>query len=148
MLGAGCWVLGARPFSSPNTYHLTPNTYRGAFMSDKARRKQLTDDYKSNHPEAGVYRIVNTQTGRALLGSAVNLPSVRSKLAFARSTNTSGGLDHRLTSDMRQYGPDAFDLEILEVLDTRPEMTQAEIRDDLTTLEALWREKLDPASLY
>ena len=28
------------------------------------------------------------------------------------------------------------------------EMTDAEIRSDLATLEALWREKLDPALLY
>jgi hypothetical protein len=120
-------------------------------MNDKTRRKKLTADYKSNHPEAGVYRVVNTQTGRVLLGSALNLNSVRSKLEFARSTNspsTLGALDHRLTNDVRQYGLGAFELEILEVLDTRPEMTTAEIRDDLATLEALWREKLDPASLY
>jgi hypothetical protein len=39
-------------------------------------------------------------------------------------------------------------LEVLEVLETKPEMTPAEIRDDLATLEALWREKLDPALLY
>ena len=37
---------------------------------------------------------------------------------------------------------------ILEVLATTPEMTQAEIASDLATLEALWREKFDPALLY
>ena len=120
-------------------------------MNDKARRRQLTADYKRNRPEAGVYRVVNTATGRVLLGSALNLASVKSKVEFARSTNSPGALgalDHRLASDVRQYGLDAFSLEILEVLDTRPEMTDAEIRDDLATLEVLWREKLDAALLY
>lgn len=119
-------------------------------MSDKARRKQLTADYKLQHPDAGVFRVTNTVTGRVLLGSSLNLNSVRSKLEFARSTSSPGALsalDHRLANDVRQYGLDAFELEILEVLDTKPEMTQAEIRDDLATLEALWREKLDPATL-
>jgi hypothetical protein len=117
-------------------------------MNDKARRKQLTADYKRNHPEAGVYRIVNGTTGRALLGSSLNLPSMRSKFEFSRSTRSYGALDHRLASDIRQHGIDAFSLEILEVLDTRPEMNDAEIRDDLATLEALWREKLGAALLY
>ena len=120
-------------------------------MDDKSRRKQLTADYKRTHPEAGVYRVVNTKTGRVLLGSSLNLNSVRSKLEFARSTKSPGALaalDHRLTSDIHQYGLDAFALEILEVLDIRSEMTPAEIRNDLATLEALWREKLDPAQLY
>jgi hypothetical protein len=117
-------------------------------MDQKSRRRQLTADYKRNHPEAGVYRIVNGTTGRALLGSAINLASVRSKLDFAKSTNSPGALDHRLASDIRQYGIDAFSLEILEVLDTTPAMTAAEIRDDLATLEALWHEKLGAALLY
>jgi hypothetical protein len=37
---------------------------------------------------------------------------------------------------------------VLEVLDITPEMTPAQIRRDLDTLEALWREKLDPSLLY
>ena len=89
-------------------------------MDQKSRRRQLTADYKRNHPEAGIYRVVNTATGRVLLGSALNLASVKSKVEFARSTNSPGALgalDHRLASDVRQYGLDAFSLEILEVLD-------------------------------
>ena len=42
----------------------------------------------------------------------------------------------------------AFALDVLEVLEVRPELTPAEIRADLATLEELWREKLDPATLY
>src|SRR5215471_3963106 len=106
-------------------------------MADKSRRKQLTDDYKRSHPEAGVYRLVNTATGRVLLGSSLNLTSVQSKLDFARATKSPGALtalDHRLATDVRQYGLDAFTLEILEVLDVRPEQTTAEIRDDLAAL--------------
>lgn len=117
-------------------------------MQDKHRRRELAAEYKRTRPEAGVYRIVNSASGKAFLGSALNLPSVRSKMDFARSTGGTGGLDHRLIPDIRQQGIEAFTLEILEVLDTRPEQTDAEIKADLATLEALWREKLDPATLY
>ena len=106
------------------------------------RRKQLQQLYRQQPPEAGVYRIVNQRTGRALLGSSLNLPSVRGKLDFARRTGTSSALDHRLARDIREFGLDAFTLEVLEVLETTPEMTQAQINQDLAALEALWRERL------
>lgn len=117
-------------------------------MTEKDRRRQLTAEYKQGRPEAGVYRIVNTATGRAFLGSALNLNSVRSKVEFARKTGGTGGLHHSLEADIRRLGIQVFALEILEVLDTRPKQTDAEVRDDLAALEALWREKLDPAALY
>ena len=53
-----------------------------------------------------------------------------------------------MAPDVRTFGIAAFSLEILEVLDVRPEMTQTEILADLKTLEELWREKLDPSLLY
>jgi hypothetical protein len=117
-------------------------------MSEQDRRKALVRQYQQTQPEAGVYRIVNSHNNKSLLGSTPNLASIRNKLAFARSTNLPGALDLRLSKDIRQFGIDAFSLEVLEVLDIRPEMTPAQIREDLDTLEALWREKLDPSLLY
>ena len=117
-------------------------------MTESDRRKALRAQYKHTHPEAGVYRIVNSQNNKVLLGSTPNLTSVRSKMQFAKSTNSPGALDQRLSKDIREFGLDAFSLEILEVLDTKPEMTEADIRKDLVALESLWREKLDPALLY
>jgi arginase family enzyme len=117
-------------------------------MSQPDRRKALRAQYEQTPPEAGVYRIVNNRTNKALLGSTLNLAGLRNRLAFARSTNSPGGLDLRLSKDIRQYGFDAFSLEVLEVLEVTPEMTRAEILADLATLEALWREKSDPALLY
>lgn len=116
--------------------------------ADRARRKELLTEYRQNPPEAGVYRIVNTQNGKALLGCAPNLASIRNKLEFARSTNTPGALDYRLANDIRRFGFDAFSFEVLDVLETRPEMTTAEIRGELGALEALWREKQDASLLY
>jgi hypothetical protein len=117
-------------------------------MSDRERRKELRTQYKQTHPEAGVYRFVNTVNGTILVGSAPNLASVRNKMAFAKSANMPGALDYRLRDDIRAFGIDAFSLEILEVLEIEPGMTAAEIRRDLATLEGLWREKYDPALLY
>ncbi|HEY8599673.1 MAG TPA: GIY-YIG nuclease family protein [Thermomicrobiales bacterium] len=117
-------------------------------MSDASRRKELQANYKNSHPEAGVYRLVNNQNNKALLGSVVNLGSLRGKLAFAQSTKMPGIFHPRVDADIRRFGIDAFSLDVLETFTPASEMTAAEIRDELALLEALWREKLDPALLY
>jgi len=117
-------------------------------MTDRARRKQIVAEYKQNPPTAGVYRIVNTQTGRSLVGTTSNLESIHKKLSFARKTNSSSALDLRLKEDFKRYGADAFEVEVLEELDVRREMTNAEIREELDVLEALCREQIDPDLLY
>jgi hypothetical protein len=115
---------------------------------DQKSRRALVDEYKRTGPEAGVYRLTNSQTGKAFLGSTLNLGSMRGKLDFGRATGSVTVLDRKLHEDARRYGIEAFTLEILEVLEVRPEMTPDEIRSDLATLESLWREKYDPATLY
>lgn len=117
-------------------------------MNEQTRRKEMRAQYKQTHPEAGVYRIVNSGNGKALLGATTNLASMRSKIEFARSTNTPGALDLKLGKDIRQFGLDAFSLEVLDVLEIKPEMTSAEILADLATLKELWRERYDPSTLY
>jgi len=117
-------------------------------MDQKSRRRELVDEYKRSGPEAGVYRLTNTETGKVFLGSTLNLGSMRGKLDFGRATGSVTVLDRKLHADARQYGIEAFALDVLEVLEVRPELTPAEIRADLATLEELWREKLDPATLY
>jgi hypothetical protein len=116
-------------------------------MNEKSRRREILQHYKHTMAEAGVYRIVNSKNGRALLGSTPNLQGIRNKLKFAQSTSMPGALDHRLRQDISQYGIDVFSMEVLEILETTPEMTPQDIRDDLDILEKLWREKLEGTTL-
>jgi hypothetical protein len=117
-------------------------------MTAHDRRKELLARYKQSGPEAGVYCIRNNATGKTLLGSALNLASVRNKLAFAKSTRTASALDWRLLDDVRQFGLEALSMEVLEVLQPEPGTAKGDIVNDLATLEVLWREKFDPALLY
>lgn len=117
-------------------------------MADKTRRKELVARYRQRKTEAGVYRIVNCTNGKSLLGSTTDLASMGNKMAFAQTTGTPGALGLELRDDARAHGMGAFSLEILEVLDVTPEMSANGIRSDLAALEALWREKYDPALLY
>lgn len=117
-------------------------------MTDKARRKELTEQYRQTIPEAGVYVIRNAGSGKALLGSTVNLASLRNRVDFAQTTNLPGALDGRMAPDIAKFGLDALSVEVLETLEVTPEKTDRQVRDDLATLESLWREKLGPSTLY
>ena len=117
-------------------------------MNDQSRKRELQTQYKESRADAGVYRIVNARSQRAFLASTTNLGSVQNRFAWAKSTSTASALDRRLIADFRQFGADAFTLEILETVRPQPEMTDSELRSELATLEALWRERFDPADLY
>jgi hypothetical protein len=85
-------------------------------MTEKARRKELVDEYKQMPTQAGVFRIVNTRNNRALIGSTLNLASIESKMRFAKSTGSASALHFALKDDGREFRIEAFELEILEVL--------------------------------
>ncbi len=146
MVGKGCKMIAYRAAASRE------ESSRGgkgkALMVDRNRRKQLASDYKQTRREAGIYRITNRENGKSLVASSTNLDSVRSKMEFARTTNSPGVLGYQLKSDVLKFGIEAFALEILEVLEVQPEMTDVQIRADLRTLEQLWREKYDQDQLY
>ena len=122
--------------------HSTPVT------DSKARRKALVEEYRRSGADAGVYRFVNTRAGKALLGSTLNLLSMRGKLDFARATRSPSALDRRLHADALAFGIDSIELEVLEVLEPRADQTPTQVRADLEALEALWRERFDAAELY
>jgi hypothetical protein len=146
--GAGAGVLMLRAHGAMCDCRSLGGLLKDMEMSTQANRKALRERYESSRPAAGVYRIVNAQNGRFLLGSSLNLTSVRNRLEFVQSTGSAGTLYHQLRDDIKQYGLNAFSFEILETLEIAPEMTEAQIKEDLATLESLWREKYDLALLY
>jgi hypothetical protein len=117
-------------------------------MADKQRRKELIAEAQRKRPPAGVYRIVNRRTGRALLASSVNLDGMRNRVQFALSTGAANGVDHRLRDDLGTFGFDAFHFEVVDVLDVADDATDAQVGADVAALEALWRERSNPAELY
>jgi hypothetical protein len=117
-------------------------------MTTAEQRKALNEQYRESPRQAGVYRMLNTKTGQSLIGSAVNLASVQSKIEFMRKTGVTGMLDRRIDKDLAQHGIAAFEYFILETFAPPSDATATQVRADLETLEALWRERFDPATLY
>ena len=79
-------------------------------MTSKDRRGELRATYEQRPREAGVYVLRNTVTGRILIASSVDLASIRNRLEFGQSTDSTGVLDRRLVADARAHGMASFTL--------------------------------------
>jgi hypothetical protein len=104
-------------------------------------RAELGRRYKETPRQAGIFQVKNTKTGRIFLGSSTNLHGPLNRIRFQLSV---GSFDNpSLQNDWNQFGPDAFLLEIVEVV--KPSDDPAFCLDDeLTLLEQIWLEKLRP----
>ncbi len=104
-------------------------------------RKELNREYLERPKLAGVFQVKNTATGKVLLGSSLNLEGVLNGHRFMLKTGS-----HRnktLQADWNEYGADNFVFEILEVVQVK-EDPNFNLSDELTLLEMIWLEKLQP----
>jgi group I intron endonuclease len=104
-------------------------------------RKELQREYMERPKPAGVFQIKNTANGKVLLGSSLNLEGPLNGHKFMLSIGS-----HRnaaLQKDWNEYGPDKFVFEILETVKVK-EDPNFNLNDELTLLEQIWLEKLQP----
>lgn len=102
-------------------------------------RKDILREYKERKKPAGVFQVKNTVNGKALLGSSLNLEG---KLNRHRLTLSIGRHPNELLQkEWNEYGADKFVFEILEVVKIKDDTN---VEDELTLLEQIWLEKLDP----
>jgi len=96
----------------------------------------------------GVWVLRCTANGKVLIGSSPNLPAAFNQIRFRLKMQSHP--NHALLADLRQFGPDAFTLEVLDELappenDDRPRaLVEADVRGDLAALEAMWTAELQP----
>lgn len=102
-------------------------------------RKARIREYKENPPPAGVFRIVNTATGRVLLGASRNVAGRLNRHRF--DLKRGAHADRELQSDWNALGEGAFEFSMLDPLEPVDE-PGCDPAEDLRELEAMWREKL------
>ena len=106
-----------------------------------ATRKDLIRQYKETPKSAGVFLIKNLANGKVLLGSSKNLHGPLNKHRFMLRA---GAHDNpELQKDWQEFGPDSFSFEILEVVRVK-DSPDFSLDDELTLLEEIWLERLDP----
>ena len=107
------------------------------------RRKELIRRYHESDRPMGVYRVVNSISGYAVIGSSTDIAA---RLNRHRAQLELGGHpDRRLQAEWNDGGPGAFVFEVLDTITAKDEPGY-DPTEDLAELEALWWERLVSAS--
>ena len=104
-------------------------------------KRDINREYKERQKPAGVFQIKNIVNGKVLLGSSLNLEGPLNGHKFMLTTNS-----HRnelLQKEWNEYGSGAFVFEILEQVNMKDD-PNFNVDDELTLLEEIWLEKLQP----
>jgi hypothetical protein len=111
-------------------------------MENKTKsRKEIHREYKERVKPAGVYQVKNLANGKVLLASSLNLegPLNRHKFMLKIGSHTNKALQ----KDWNELGPEQFVFEILEEVKQKDD-PGFNLKDELTLLEMIWLEKLQP----
>lgn len=107
----------------------------------KDRKKEIARAYKERTVQAGIFQIRDTRNGKILLGSSLDLAGPLNRHRFMLSTNMHP--NQALQKDWNSHGKDAFEFEVLELVNVKEE-PGFDLEDELTLLEQIWLEKLEP----
>jgi len=110
-------------------------------MENKKSRKELNREYQERVKPAGVFQVKNNANGKVLLGSSLNLEGSLNRHGFMLRIGSH--TNKALQKDWDEFGPDPFIFEILEEV-KRKDDPNFNLKDELTLLEMIWLEKLQP----
>ncbi len=104
-------------------------------------RKNIHMEYKERIIPAGIFQVKNIANGKVLLGSSLNLegPLNRHKFMLKIGSHT----NKELQKEWSEFGADQFIFEILELVNVKDD-PNFNLKDELTLLEQIWLEKLQP----
>jgi hypothetical protein len=97
--------------------------------------------YKAAGTPSGVFQIRNLVNGKIFIGMAQNLPGIINSNRF--QLNCGNHRNTILQADWKKFGPDSFVFESLDELKVSKD-GPADIKTELSLLEKLWLEKLEP----
>ncbi len=111
-------------------------------MENKVKsRRELNREYTERVKPAGVYQVKNLANGKVLLGSSLNLEGPLNRHKFMLKIGSH--LNKDLQKDWDELGAEKFVFEILEQVLVK-EDPNFNLKDELTLLEMIWLEKLQP----
>lgn len=107
----------------------------------KMDKKEMKKQFKSAEIPMGIYRITNLVNNKIFIGSSLNLPGRISRHKFELKF----GSDQikELQEDYNKFGEEKLVFEIIDTLKPKDEPGYNP-KEDITTLEELWIEKLQP----
>lgn len=102
------------------------------------RRDELKQMYKEIKIEAGIYQIKNVKNGKILVVGTPNLKTLNGK-RFELQMGTS--INKVLQQEWNEYGEDAFEFEILEVIEPKKDPFY-NVKDAVSKREEHWISEL------
>lgn len=110
-------------------------------MDNKKSRRELNREYAERVKPAGVYQVKNLSNGKVLLGSSLNFEGSLNRHRFMLKIGSH--TNKTLQKDWNEFGAEKFAFEILEEVQRKDSPT-FNLSDELTLLEMIWLEKLQP----
>ncbi|KPJ99951.1 MAG: hypothetical protein AMS20_15510 [Gemmatimonas sp. SG8_28] len=108
-------------------------------------RKALIRQYKETPRPAGVYRVLNTRSSKALVGTSPDAPAMLNRI---RAQLRMGAHPNRdLQQDWSSDGPDGFIFEVLDVLEPK-DGADTDPAEELRLLEEMWIERLQLSAAF
>lgn len=104
------------------------------------RKKELKQQYKEIKIEAGVYQVRNTHNQKVFIASTRNLKTLNGKEMQLKSGSF---LNKSLQEEWKRCGPEAFVIEVLEVL-VKPTEEHFDEKAALKKLEEKWIHTIQP----
>lgn len=105
------------------------------------RKSELKRQYKETEAQAGVFQIRNTMNSKVLVMSTRNLKTINGKLMELKAGTIRNA---ELQKDLKEHEPDAFVIEVLEVMEKKENRSIQGQKDDLEKLEEKWLNQLKP----
>lgn len=104
-------------------------------------RKELKKRYKETLPPMGIYQIRNLINGKIFVGSSKNLHAKLNSYRFQLEQGSH--MNRELQEDYIQFGEKNFSFEVVDYLKPKEDLDY-DYGEDLTVLEEMWLEKLQP----
>lgn len=106
---------------------------------DKHDRKARIREYQEAARPMGVFRVANQPTGRGVLGTSRDLPSILNRHRAQLSLGSHA--DKALQSEWDETGGEGFVFEVLDTLEPSDDPGY-DPTQDLQALQELWEERL------
>ena len=103
--------------------------------------KLLKEEYKQRKFKIGVFQIRNTQNGKVLIGSSLNLDAIwnRNKMELNFGTHR----NEELQKEWKEFGMEKFVFEVLGEIEQKDDVV-IDLEAEVKTLEAMYIEERKP----
>jgi hypothetical protein len=109
-------------------------------MLDRARKKELQEQYKQMKPDMGIFAIRNKENGKCWLATSQNLKGAINRSLFALNFGNFPVRD--LQRDWKALGKSRFSVDVLETLKYDEDETKMDYSEELAILRMIWEERL------